>query len=142
VPDSLPILATRFVHALAEGDRDTVLALAGPGLELTIATAPRGVPRIVSGPEQLTALVGAVGLTWTKVRLCDVQAHAFADDPTRGVAQFVVEAVNRDGSAYHNPYVALVQTEDALITRWTEYYDPAPMVVALDALRAHTRATR
>ena len=140
MPDMLPQVATRFIGALAEGDLETVLALADPGLELTIATAPRGVPRTVRGPEQLAALVGAIDRTWTQVRLREVQAHAFADDPQRGVVQFLVEASNRDGSPYRNPYVALVRTSGGLIARWTEYYDPAPMVVAIDALRAHARA--
>lgn len=134
-------LARGFLEALAGGDAEVATALAHPELELRLPTAPRGVPRRI-GRAELAGMVANIGRTWTDVSLRVERVDAFATDPARGVAQFGVTATNRDGGTYRNDYLAVFECADGLVRRWTEYYDPAPMVAALDALRAHVRAGR
>lgn len=133
--------ARAFLAALAAGDTEAAAALAHPELELRLPTAPPGVLRSL-GRAELAALAANIGRTWTDVSLAVERVDAFATDPGRGVAQFRVAATNRDGSTYRNDYLAVFEIAGGLVRRWTEYYDPAPMVTALDALRAHARAGR
>lgn len=135
-------LAREFLAALGRADRDAAVALAHQRLELLIPTAPRGVPKVVTGRDGLADMVSDIARTWTEVSVELVRVDTFASDPDRGVAQSRVGATNRDGSRYDNTYVALFEVEDGLIRRWVEYYDPAPMVATIDALRAHVRADR
>lgn len=138
--DSLVELAPRFYYALAAADTDGALALAHRDLELQIPTAPRGVPRVVTGHEGLAGMISNISRTWTDLNVEVTEVHAYADDPNRGVAEAEVTATNCDGSRYVNHYIVLVEIADGLIRRWEEYYDPAPMVAAIDALRARARA--
>jgi ketosteroid isomerase-like protein len=133
-------LARRFLSALATGDSAGAVALSHPDLELRIPTAPPGVPKLVTGHAELAALASKIGLTWTGVTLEMDRVDAFATDAARGVAQFRVIATNLDGSHYRNTYISLIELADGLIHRWTEYYDPEPMVAAINALRARVRA--
>lgn len=132
--------AARFFFALGKGDAATALAMITDDFELYLPTAPRGVPKLVSGRDGLTAMVGNIGATFGEIGVRIVFADALASDPDRGVMRTEVTATNRDGSTYRNDYVILVERVDGLIRRWTEYYDPAPMVQTLDALRAHLNA--
>ncbi|HTK62493.1 MAG TPA: nuclear transport factor 2 family protein [Pseudonocardia sp.] len=133
-------LAPRFYYALAAADIRGALALAHPHLELRIPTAPRGVPSVVTGHEGLAGMISNISRTWSDLEVVVTEVHAYSDDPNRGVAEADVAAVNCDGSRYRNHYIVLVEIADGLIRRWVEYYDPAPMVVAIDALRAQARA--
>lgn len=134
---SLPELGRAFLAALSAGDADAAVAVVAEDFLLRLPTAPRGVPKLVSGRAELAELVSKIGLTWTEVAIEDLRVDAFATDPGRGAARFTVDAANRDASRYRNEYLALVETEGGRIVRWTEYYDPEPMVAALAALRAH-----
>jgi ketosteroid isomerase-like protein len=138
----LPELARAFLDGLVAADAGAVLAVAAPDLELRIPAAPRGVPRTVTGHDELAGLVAAIDRTWTSVAIDITALDTFAGDPARGVTQFTVRATNQDGTEYRNDYVALGEVAGGRIRRWTEYYDPAPMVAAIDALRAHVRAGR
>lgn len=137
----LPELARAFIEGLAAGDADAVLGVAREDLQLRLPTAPRGVPRQLTGHAELAGLAGSVARTWTEVSVEIGRVDTFEGDPDRGVMQFSVHAVNHDGSRYDNDYLALAEVSDGLISRWTEYYDPGPMVAALDALRAHVRSS-
>lgn len=129
----------RFVEALGRGDEATVLAQVSDDFVLTINTAPRGVPRTITGKAELAGLVGNIVRTWTECAVPRIETHAYADDPDRGIAEYDVVATNLDGSEYRNTYVALGTVQDELITTFREYYDPRPMVQAIDALRAASR---
>jgi ketosteroid isomerase-like protein len=129
-------LSRRFLMALAAGDTDAAVALAHPDLELRIPTAPKGVPKLVTGHSGLAAMVSNIDRTWTQVTVEVDRIDAFADDPDRGIAQSRVTATNVDGSRYQNTYIALIELVDGTIRSWTEYYDPEPMVAAINALRA------
>jgi ketosteroid isomerase-like protein len=132
----------RFVAALGRADAETALANVADNFELTIHTAPRGVPRTISGKEELAALVGNIGHTWTQVRIPRIEVHPFADDSARALAEYDVAATNHDDTGYRNGYIAIGHVERGLITRFDEYYDPEPMIQAINALRAHVRAQR
>jgi ketosteroid isomerase-like protein len=132
--------ARRFFTALGQGDGETALAMVTDDFELHLPTAPKGVPKLVSGRDGLTAMVGNIGATFGEVGVRIVFADALAGDPDRGVMQTEVTATNRDGTAYRNDYVILFERVGGKLRRWTEYYDPAPMVRTLDALRAALRA--
>lgn len=140
VTEPLPEQARRFFTALSQGDGETALAMVTDDFELHLPTAPKGVPKLISGRDGLAAMVGNIGNTFTDIGVRIVHADAFAGDPDRGVMQTEVTATNRDGTRYRNDYVILMERVDGLIRRWTEYYDPAPMVRTLDALRAHLKA--
>lgn len=129
----------RFVEALGRGDEATVLAQVSDEFVLTINTAPRGVPRVVTGKAELAGLVGNIARTWRQLEVARIETHEYADDPNRGIVEYDVVATNLDGSEYRNTYVALGTVADGLITTFREYYDPQPMVVAIDALRAASR---
>jgi ketosteroid isomerase-like protein len=133
-------LAPRFYQALAAADTAAALALAHPELELRIPAAPKGVPSVVTGHDGLAGMISNISRTWTDLSVEVTEVHAYADDPNRGVAEAEVRATNCDGSRYANHYIVLVSVVDGLVHRWVEYYDPAPMVVAIDALRARARA--
>jgi ketosteroid isomerase-like protein len=135
-------VARRFYDALAAADTGRALALAHRDVELHIPTAPRGVPPVVTGHDGLPGMISNISRTWTDLRVEVTEAHAYSDDPNRGVAEADVAATNRDGSLYRNHYIVLVSVVDGLVHRWVEYYDPRPMVVAIDALRAQARAGR
>jgi hypothetical protein len=138
--DSLVDLAARFYYALAAADTDVALALAHEDLELRIPTAPRGVPRTITGHAELAGMISNISRTWTDLTVEVTSVNAYEGDPTHGVAEAEVQATNCDGSLYRNHYIVLVETQDGLIRKWVEYYDPQPMVVAIDALRAQARA--
>lgn len=138
--ESLVDLAPRFYNALGAADAPTALALAHEDLELRIPAAPKGVPRLVTGRDGLAGMVSNITRTWTDLTIEITDVHAYEGAPGRGVLEADVEATNCDGSRYANHYVVLVEIADGLIRRWTEYYDPAPVVVAIDALRARARA--
>ena len=129
----------RFIDALGRADVDGVLAEVSDTFELAIHTAPKGVPPTVAGKEQLAALVASIELTWTDLRVPVIEVHPLADDPARALAEYDVVATNHDGSEYRNRYVAIGTVTDGLITRFHEYYDPAPMVAAIAALRLRLR---
>jgi ketosteroid isomerase-like protein len=132
--------SVRFFTALSRGDGETALAMVTDDFELHLPTAPRGVPKLISGRDGLAAMVGNIGNTFTGIDVRIVHADAFAGDPDRGVMRTEVTATNRDGTPYRNDYVILMERVDGRIRRWTEYYDPAPMVRTLDALRAALKA--
>jgi ketosteroid isomerase-like protein len=128
-----------FIAALGRADTDGVLAAVAEDFELTIHTAPSGVPRHIAGKDGLAGMVGNISRTWTTLRVPRVEVHALAGDPARVLAEYDVDATNHDGSCYRNGYIGIATLVDGRITRLDEYYDPEPMVRAIDALRAHVK---
>jgi ketosteroid isomerase-like protein len=136
----LPEIARRFFTAMGAGDTDAAMALVADDFELHLPAAPRGVPKQINGAAELAGLISNIDKTWSSVQVEIEWADSLAGDPDRGVLRAEVRATNQDGSTYRNTYLVLAETEGGLIRRWTEHYDPGPMVVAIDALRAHLKA--
>jgi ketosteroid isomerase-like protein len=138
--ESLVDLAPRFYNALGDADAEAALALAHEDMEMRIPAAPKGVPRLVTGRDGLAGMISNITRTWSDLSVEITDVHAYADEPNRGILEADVEATNCDGSRYANHYVVLVEILDGLIHRRTEYYDPTPVMGAIDALRAQARA--
>ena len=97
------------------------------------------IPMILATAAVHTWLVRQSLRTFTSlnVRAAEcMDVHAFADDPTRIVAEYASEGTMVDGRPYQNRYLTLATVRDGLIQEWTEYSDPAPIERALAAVRA------
>jgi ketosteroid isomerase-like protein len=104
---------------------------------MEMPAAPRGAKRVITGREAIATLVGNVTTTWKDVRLLHLDVHPLADDPNRFMAEYALTGTNLDDSIYRNDYVTVIAFDGDKISRFVEYFDPAPIVQALDALRAH-----
>ncbi|HEY1973194.1 MAG TPA: hypothetical protein VGH89_34950, partial [Pseudonocardia sp.] len=71
------------------------------------------------------------------VRLTRLEVHPLADDPSRLMAEYALEGTNLDDGTYRNEYVTVITFDGDKVRRFVEYFDPAPITQALDALRAH-----
>lgn len=134
--------AHRLVKALASADLAAVLREVTEEFVVEMPAAPRGAQRTITGRDELATLLGHVTTTWKRVRLLRVAVHPLADDPDRVLAEYALEGVNLDDTTYRNEYTTVITFRDGKVARFVEYFDPAPITQALDALRAHRRATR
>ena len=139
-PRSAATVSRRLIQAFAAGDLTAVLAEISDEFVMEMPAAPRGAQRVISGQREVAALVGHVTTTWKGVRLLRLEVHPLADDPTRVLAEYALEGTNLDDSTYRNDYTSVITVRDGKAVRFVEYFDPAPIVQALDALRAHLRA--
>lgn len=135
-------LAERLVTAFAHGDLPAVLAELADDFVMEMPAAPPGAQRVIRGRHEIATLVGHVSTTWKGVELTRFAAHPLLDDPERVLAEYALVGTNLDGSTYRNEYTALITVRGGKATRFVEFFDPDPIVAALDALRAHLRTSR
>jgi ketosteroid isomerase-like protein len=134
--------AERLIRAFAAADLEGVLRETTDDFAMEMPAAPPGAQRLITGAEEIATLVGHVTTTWKGVRLLRLAVHPLADDPDRLLAEYALEGTNLDDSTYHNEYVTVITFRGTKISRFVEYFDPAPIVRALDALRAHLGIAR
>lgn len=133
--------AERLINAFANADLDAVLRDTTGDFVMEMPAAPRGAQRVITGRDDIATLVGHVTTTWKQVRLLGIDVHPLADDPSRVLAEYSLEGTNLDDSTYRNTYVTVITFDGDKISRFVEYFDPAPIVAALEALRAHLGIT-
>ena len=136
---SATAVAERLVTAFASGDLRAVMAELAEDFVMEMPAAPPGAERVIRGRAEIAALVGHVSTTWKGVELTRFAAHSLVDDPDRVLAEYALVGTNLDDSTYRNEYTSLITVRDGKATRFVEFFDPDPIVVALDALRAHLR---
>jgi ketosteroid isomerase-like protein len=130
----------RLVNAFANADLDGVLREVTDDFAIEMPAAPRGAQRLITGRDEIATLIGHVTTTWKGVRLLHIEVHPLADDPNRVLAEYALEGTNLDDSTYHNDYTTVITFTGGKVSRFVEYFDPAPITQALDALRAHLRS--
>lgn len=130
-------VARRLVNAFANADLDGVLREVTEDFAMEMPAAPRGAQRLITGQADIATLIGHVTTTWKGVRLLRLEVHPLADDPNRLMAEYALEGTNLDDSTYRNSYVTVITFDGDKVSRFVEYFDPAPITQALDALRAH-----
>jgi ketosteroid isomerase-like protein len=141
-PQSPAAVAERLVNAFANADLPAVLAELADEFVMEMPAAPPGAQRVIRGREEITTLVGHVSTTWKGVELIRFAAHPLVDDPERVLAEYALVGTNLDDSTYRNDYTAVITVRDGKAVHFVEFFDPDPIVSALDALRAHLRTTR
>jgi ketosteroid isomerase-like protein len=135
-------VAARLVRAMARADLEAVMAEVSDEFTLEMPAAPRGAEPVIRGCQEIATLIGHVGTTWKRVTLTHLEVHPLADDPYRVLAEYGLEGINLDDSTYRNEYVTVITVHEGKATRLREFFDPAPITQALDALRAHLRVSR
>jgi ketosteroid isomerase-like protein len=106
---------------------------------LELPTAPPGLPREVSSKVNFHELMSTMTAMWAEFRLTRWAVH-----PIRGgrvVAEYASRGKNLDRSDYANTYLAMVTVDQGKITRWQEFFDPAPVVHAAAVAKAIALST-
>jgi ketosteroid isomerase-like protein len=63
---------------------------------------------------------------WIEFELTRWAAHPIG--PEQVVAEYASRGRNLDGSEYRNTYLAMATVRNGEITRWQEFFDPAPVI--------------
>jgi ketosteroid isomerase-like protein len=129
-----------FLEALNKLDLAGMLAAVSDDFTLELPTAPAGVPKETTPKAAFEQVMGAVTGMWAEFSLTRSAVHPLADDPNRVIAEYASAGKNLDGSDYINTYLTMVSVRDGEITRWQEFFDPAPMVQAATAAAAAAAA--
>lgn len=80
-----------------------------------------------------------VGQVWSEFALVGFEVHVAADDPSSVLAAYASDANNRDGSPYTNRYLASATVIDGKITRYSEFFDPAPFANSMSIAQTAQR---
>jgi hypothetical protein len=129
-----------FLTALNTVDVAGLSAVISDDFTLELPTAPEGLPRLVTSKASFQEVVTAVTAMWIEFELTRWAAHPIG--PERVVAEYASRGRNLDGSEYRNTYLAMATVRNGEITRWQEFFDPAPVVRAAAIARAiHRPAT-
>jgi hypothetical protein len=129
-----------FLTALNDLDVAGLLSAVSDDFVLELPTAPEGLPREVSSRTAFHEVMMTMTAMWAEFELTRWAAHPIG--PDRVVAEYASRGKNLDGSDYGNTYLAMVTVRDDKITRWQEFFDPAPVVRAASIAQAiHRPAT-
>jgi ketosteroid isomerase-like protein len=115
-----------FLSALNTLDIAGLLAAVSDDFTLELQTAPEGLPRAVTSKTAFREVMKGVTAMWAEFELTRWAAYPVESD--RVVAEYASRGKNLDGSDYRNTYLAMATVRNGKITRWQEFFDPAPFV--------------
>jgi len=123
-------LVSQYQALLGQGRWDDWIALWAEDGELDFPFAPAGRQRVYRGRAEILAYMKAAS---GKMIIEGVErARLFpAQDPAVAVAEFTIRGhAVADGAPYNQSYVLVFETEDGLLKRYREYWNP---LVSIDA---------
>lgn len=122
---------TEHLRLTAAGRVDEWVALFAPDAVLEFPFAPAGVPRRVTGRDELLAHMSHFPETFD-VEFVDLEFHQTVD-PSLVIAEFhSTGTALPTGKPYRQTCISVVRTDDdALITHYLDYWNP---LVAIEAL--------
>ncbi|MFF1484079.1 nuclear transport factor 2 family protein [Streptomyces sp. NPDC058319] len=114
----------RYFTLLAARDIDTWIGLWAEDCEVRMPYSAGDLPTVIEGREALHAFYAGQAAAYTRLEYPDTELHPL-DDPARALARWYPRAELADGRVYHNHNIGLFEfTEDGLIHRFTEYFNP------------------
>jgi len=122
----------RFLGVLTGFDAEVLMPLLGPEPTLEFPYATDGLPRVVSGRDDIEKFWHTIGRMFRELHVYDIRTHAMVED---GMAMATWRS---DGTTagkprpYRNTYISLARVSDGLIDWYCEYFDPVAGLRAFD----------
>lgn len=125
-------VARRWIRALEESDFAAWSDIVADDLQIVTPFAPRGFEQSHTGRAACESAVRQYRALLKNLRFFDVELHA-TDDPNLVVGTGRSEGSTASGHAYANKYCWIVRFRDDKLCRFTEYFNPVPVIEALEA---------
>ncbi|WP_331730331.1 nuclear transport factor 2 family protein [Streptomyces sp. NBC_01174] len=120
---------TTYFLLLSSLDIDNWIKLWAPDCEVIAPYTPGGVPAVINGREQLRVFYAAEAAKYKHLRYPDTEIWPLLD-PRRAVARWFPRAELVSGGGYQNENVGFFEfTDDGLISRFVEYFNPLPLQI-------------
>lgn len=129
-----PELLRHFLSVLTTFDPGVLMPLLGPEPTLEFPYATEGLPRVVSGRDDIEKFWRTTGRMFRELHVHDVTTHEMLDD---GLA---MATWHSDGTTagkprpYRNTYISLARVHDGLVDWYCEYFDPIAGLRAFDRM--------
>jgi uncharacterized protein len=123
-------IALRYLEAINGWDFDVKRELLDPGVVFEMRFAPAGFPRRIAGVDELMEFLAPLPESIITEGLYDIQIETLHSDPGEVIAFYKSDMQMVQPVDYRNEYVTRLTVRDGKITRFCEYFDPIPLVVA------------
>ncbi len=124
-------LIESILQDVSAGNTEAATSRMAPEIRLRMPFAPPGMPDLIEGREQVHRFLATVPRTFSPLTATVTSAQALTE-PGGWVFEYEGDGVARaTGRPYRNRYVGLFSLEGALLTQWTEYYNPSVLLFAL-----------
>ena len=125
-------IVRRYIEAINAWDFDTKQTLLAPDVVFEMPFAPDGFQRRFEGADEYLAFARQAMDIVGAENLHDVHVETFASDPGEAICFYKGDmTIQASGAPYKNQYVSRFTVREGKITRFAEYYDPIPLIVAL-----------
>jgi len=135
-------IVTRYIDAINAWDFDTKRTLLAPDVVFEMPFAPPGFQRRFASAEAYLAFARKAKDIVGDENLHDLRVETFASDPGEAICFYKGDmTIQASGAPYKNQYLSRFTVRAGRITRFAEYYDPVPLLVALGGSVAIDLAT-
>jgi ketosteroid isomerase-like protein len=123
-----------YIDALNAWDFDALRGLLADDALFEMPYAPAGFDRRIEGKENILAFVQTIPALIDAENLHDIEMHTFHGDPGAIVCTYKsAMEIKPKRTPYSNRYISRWTVRDGKVAYFAEYYDPIPLVEALDA---------
>ena len=123
-------IALRYLEAINAWDFDVKRELLAPDIVFEMRYAPEGFPRRIVGRDALMEFLSPLPESIITEGLYDIHVETLHSDPAEVIAFYKSDMQMVQPVDYRNEYVTRFTVRDGQITRFCEYYDPVPLIVA------------
>ena len=123
-------IAMRYLEAINAWDFEVKRDLLAPDIVFEMRYAPEGFPRRIVGVDALMEFLAPLPESIVTEGLHDIHLETLHSDPEEVIAFYKSDMQMVQPVDYRNEYVTRFTIHDGKITRFCEYYDPIPLVVA------------
>jgi ketosteroid isomerase-like protein len=125
-------LVLRFFGAINAWDFDLMEELLADDFVFEMPFPPPGMQARIEGSKTFVDFARSVPAVFDEERLQDFRIDTIFSDPNEIVAEYRSDMnVVATGGKYQNTYVTRLTVRGGKITRFAEYFDPIPLLVAL-----------
>lgn len=125
-------IVTRYIAAINAWDFDTKRTMLDPEMVFELPYAPPGFLNRIEGAENYLAFAKQAMDVVGDENLHDLVVETFASDPGEAVCFYKSDmTIQTNGNRYRNNYIGRFTVRQGRITRFAEYCDPVPLLVAL-----------